>query len=349
MRQLFIPACLCLVTWSSSTATTDARLSLDEFTGKRVVDRTHADSEAQVEQSGIPLSVTAGVMPVPTEDQSERATALARIKHTDALALSPHRAGWVNFEPPELVDPPPPPPAAAKPVIRRTRAEVCDTLARAANDNGLPAPFFIRLLFQESRFNAGAVSPAGALGIAQFMPATAADVGLDNPFDPVQAITASARFLRTLVSQFGNLGLAAAAYNAGPGRVQNWLSKKGKLPEETQGYVKVITGQPAENWRQLNSGVPDLQLPARAPCRETAHRYAWIGPPQIPLPQVSPRREAARLAALEEDKREAERKMAALVAMKTAIRKIESNKERKGSVQLAARRHEKSKRADKKK
>ena len=78
------------------------------------------------------------------------------------------------------------------------------------------------------------------------MPETAADVGLDNPFDPLQAIPASARLLRNLFQQFGNLGLAAAAYNAGPKRIQDWLAKKGKLPQETQGYVKIITGRPAE-------------------------------------------------------------------------------------------------------
>ena len=83
----------------------------------------------------------------------------------------------------------------------------------------MPIPFFIRLLFQESGFKPDVVSRAGAQGIAQFMPETAATVGLDNPFDPMQAIAASARLLRNLVRQFGNLGLAAAAYNAGPRRI----------------------------------------------------------------------------------------------------------------------------------
>ena len=90
-----------------------------------------------------------------------------------------------------------------KPIIHRSRQEICDTLAEAARSNDLPADFFIRLLYQESSFRPDAVSSAGAQGIAQFMPETAADRGLDNPFDPLQAIPASARLLRDLLQKFG--------------------------------------------------------------------------------------------------------------------------------------------------
>src|SRR5205814_6611619 len=69
--------------------------------------------------------------------------------------------------------------------------------------------------------SAGAVSPKGAEGIAQFMPGTAAERGLANPFDPEQAIPHAARFLAELKRRFGNLGMAAAAYNAGPARVRS--------------------------------------------------------------------------------------------------------------------------------
>jgi soluble lytic murein transglycosylase-like protein len=156
----------------------------------------------------------------------------------------------------------------AKPVIDRSRAEICDTLAKAAQRNDLPVPFFIRLLFQESRFEPDVVSSAGAQGIAQFMPETASDEGLDNPLDPLQAIPASARLLKKLFEQFGNLGLAAAAYNVGPKTIEDWLAKKGKLPEETQGYVKTVTGRPAETWRVAKAGGTALSLPPRAPCKE---------------------------------------------------------------------------------
>jgi Transglycosylase SLT domain len=133
------------------------------------------------------------------------------------------------------------------------------------------------------------VSSAGAQGIAQFMPETATSMGLENPFDPAQAIPASARLLRELIHQFGNLGLAAAAYNAGPRRIQDWLEKKGKLPEETKGYVKIITGQPAETWTAAAAAHPGQRVPRHAPCQEAAGLYAFAGPETIPLPVASPR------------------------------------------------------------
>jgi len=122
---------------------------------------------------------------------------------------------------------------------------------------------------------------AGAQGIAQFMPETASRVGLENPFDPMQAIAASARLLRDLVKQFGNLGLAAAAYNAGPRRIQDWLARKGKLPEETQHYVKTITGRPAENWKAAGEVTPLQNVPHQAPCYEAAGVIASSEQPQI--------------------------------------------------------------------
>ena len=109
-----------------------------------------------------------------------------------------------------------------KPVVYRSREEICDALAEAARSNDLPAHFLIRLLYQESSFRPYVISSAGALGIAQFTQETASDRGLDNPFDPLQAIPASGRLLRDLFQKFGNLGLAAAAYNAGPKRIQDW-------------------------------------------------------------------------------------------------------------------------------
>ena len=119
-------------------------------------------------------------------------------------------------------------PPIAKPVIVRSTEEICDTLTKSAQINDLPAPFFIRLLFQESGFKPGVVSSAGAQGIAQFMPDTAEGMGLDNPFDPREAIPASARLLNSLLRQFGNLGLAAAAYNAGPKRIQGLARLEGQ-------------------------------------------------------------------------------------------------------------------------
>ena len=80
------------------------------------------------------------------------------------------------------------------------------------------------------------------------MPGTAALRGLADPFDMEQAIPASARYLGELKTGFGNLGLAAAAYNAGENRVARWLSSGGFLPLETEAYVLDIMGEPADNF-----------------------------------------------------------------------------------------------------
>ncbi|HWG05162.1 MAG TPA: lytic transglycosylase domain-containing protein, partial [Beijerinckiaceae bacterium] len=104
------------------------------------------------------------------------------------------------------------------------------------------------LIWQESSFRASVVSPAGAQGLAQFMPKTAGERGLADPFDPEQAIPEAASLLRDLQQRFGNLGLAAAAYNAGPTRVTNWIAGGGDLPAETRAYVQKITGRSVDAW-----------------------------------------------------------------------------------------------------
>ncbi|MFZ0983484.1 MAG: lytic transglycosylase domain-containing protein [Pseudolabrys sp.] len=176
-----------------------------------------------------------------------------------------------------------------KPIVYRSREEICSSLAEAIRSNDLPPHFFIRLLYQESSFRPYVISSAGALGIAQFMPETANERGLDNPFDPAQAIPASARLLRDLSRKFGNLGLAAAAYNAGPKRIQDWLANKGPLPQETQDYVRNITSWPAATWTGAQAGSPAVKLPQQAPCQELAGLLAWNGPDAIPMPPPSPR------------------------------------------------------------
>ena len=119
---------------------------------------------------------------------------------------------------------------------------------QAAEAHDIPPDFFLRLIRQESGFDHRAVSPAGAQGIAQFMPATARERGLGDPFDPAQALPKSAELLRDLSRTFGNLGLAAAAYNAGAGRVRDWLAGRRGLPLETQHYVQSVTGRSASAW-----------------------------------------------------------------------------------------------------
>ncbi len=128
-------------------------------------------------------------------------------------------------------------------------AALCGIVEDAAKSSGLPPDFLTRLIWRESAFQPRAVSPVGAQGVAQFMPGTAAERGLANPFDPETAIPASARLLADLSRRFGNLGFAAAAYNAGPKALQKWLDGEGGMPFETQSYVRAITGHDIEEFR----------------------------------------------------------------------------------------------------
>ncbi len=161
--------------------------------------------------------------------------------------------------------------------------QICETLISAASAHDLPIPFFIRLIWRESRFDPLAVSRAGAQGVAQFMPKVAAEFGLANPFDPVEALPRSAKFLKMLHQQFGNLGLAAAAYNAGAKRIQDWLANRGTLPSETRAYVLGITGHAAERWREANLEEAELDVPARVPCQHAATMIR-VPPPEPPPP-----------------------------------------------------------------
>ena len=154
--------------------------------------------------------------------------------------------------------------ADAGPETDNALATLCGILETSAKNEGLPVGYFTKLIWRESAFKADAISPAGAQGVAQFMPGTASARGLADPFDPASAIPASAKYLGELVRKFGNLGLAAAAYNAGETAVDKWLDDKGQLPLETQDYVIAITGHDAEEWRTPTP--PELPAPAGPSC-----------------------------------------------------------------------------------
>ena len=278
MRRLFIPACLCLATWSGAVGPETP------WPLETAASSTHAESKTKAEKEPAERGPAATTGSTPTESPAP-APAITEKKPDDTPGQAEHTAS-VMPEPAPIPNPVPEPPR--KPVVHRSQREICDTLAKAAHSNNLPVPFFIRLLFQESRFEAGVVSHAGAQGIAQFMPETAASVGLDNPFDPLQAIPAAARLLRDLADQFGNLGLAAAAYNAGPDRVHKWLNKQSVLPAETLGYVKTITGQAAESWKITKLAHSSSRLPGRVPCKDVSGLYAFNGTTRIPLPPKVP-------------------------------------------------------------
>jgi hypothetical protein len=166
--------------------------------------------------------------------------------------------------PPKLID------VRAGQLPLLSRDALCSAVVAVARANDLPIPFFANLIWQESSFRSKTISHAGALGIAQFIPETAIEHGLMNPFEPVHALFASGKLLRKLNNQFGNLGLAAAAYNAGPQRVYAWMAARRTLPGETRAYVVRITGHPADRWRSKEfPRDPEATLmPARAPCAE---------------------------------------------------------------------------------
>lgn len=154
-----------------------------------------------------------------------------------------------------------------------TRESICLMIESAARESNLPLEFFARVIWQESRFRPDAVGPVTksgqrAQGIAQFMPGTAGERGLLDPFNPVQALPKSAEFLAELREQFGNLGLAAAAYNAGPRRVQEWLAGSGGMPSETRNYVYAITGSSVEDWAKAGKGGKHPERMPASSCRE---------------------------------------------------------------------------------
>jgi len=170
-------------------------------------------------------------------------------------------------------------------VTAANKAEViCEAIASAAQTHDLPVLFFARLIWQESRFKPDAVSRAGAQGVAQFMPRVAAEMGLEDPFDPVQALPVSARLLSQLYERFGNWGLAAAAYNGGPRRVREWLSRKGGLPRETRHYVKTITGVTAERWAGTAPLSVEFERPSRLPCDNLPQTELHARESVVPMP-----------------------------------------------------------------
>lgn len=149
---------------------------------------------------------------------------------------------------------------------------------RAAAQYGIPADLLGRLLRQESGFDPDVISgrrasSAGALGIAQFMPATARERGV-NPLDPESAIPGAASYLADLRKQFGgDLRSAVAAYNAGPGRVQSVGGDFSRLPAETRAYLAAVLPvqdqpMPAFSWSPSQAATPAAQViaaPVAAP------------------------------------------------------------------------------------
>ncbi len=157
----------------------------------------------------------------------------------------------------------------------------------AAQKYNLPVDLLKKAAGTESAFNPNAVSPAGAGGIMQLMPGTAGDLGVRNRFDSAQSIDGGANYLRQQLDKYGNIPHALAAYNWGPGNVDNWLkagADPSKLPAETQAYIAKVAGGGQAGPQVAQAG----------------------GPPQGPQPsppqigQVPPSPEAAQFRAQEQ-------------------------------------------------
>jgi soluble lytic murein transglycosylase-like protein len=232
-----------------------------------------APALAQQPDTAVPPATPAA--PAAPADTSAKPPAAGNDATSAPAATTPAPPADSNATPPPTTTEAPPAAAPTPPPARAgnvdVRESLCLIIESAARAQNLPLEFFARVIWQESRFQADVVGPRTrsgdrAQGIAQFMPRTAAERGLLDPFDPVQALPKSAEFLRELADQFGNLGLAAAAYNAGPGRLREFLSGRRPLPAETRHYVLAITGISVDEWASSGKREP-LHVP-KAGCGE---------------------------------------------------------------------------------
>jgi soluble lytic murein transglycosylase-like protein len=167
------------------------------------------------------------------------------------------------------------PPAAAQPAV--TPADLQDAVNRIADQHGLPPELLHSVIKVESNYNPYAVSPKGAMGIMQLIPATARRFGVEDVFDPVENIEGGARYLAYLLELYGgNYPLALAAYNAG----ENAVAKYGTVPPyaETQNYIKMVAKHLEE--AQKSSAKAKEQKPAKPsePVTEGHHIVQVVGP-----------------------------------------------------------------------
>ncbi|MEO9862750.1 MAG: lytic transglycosylase domain-containing protein [Yoonia sp.] len=154
----------------------------------------------------------------------------------DGRATSQYSSS-IRLQPPRAVVPSAQPQTPA--YTGRYKGPFLNVARSAAQRHQIPEDLFLRLVQQESGWNANAVSVKGALGLAQLMPDTARGLGVD-PRDAAQNLEGGARYLKAQYDKFGDWRLALAAYNAGPGAVERY---NGIPPyNETQNYVRVIFG-----------------------------------------------------------------------------------------------------------
>ncbi len=170
--------------------------------------------------------------------------------------------------------------------------DTCQAIEFYARRHRLDTGFFARLIWQESRFDPNALSPANAMGIAQFIRSTANLRGLKDPYNPAEALEHSAEYLGEMQRKYGNMGLAAVGYNGGERRAEGLLNGGG-LARETINYVQIITGLSAETWRDTPPKTIDLRLSKTKPFQPACYDLARnrnlsklrITPPEPRLPK----------------------------------------------------------------
>ena len=172
--------------------------------------------------------------------------------------------------------------------------DTCQILETQATTHGLDPGFFARLIWQESRFDPNALSHANAMGIAQFIASTAKLRGLNDPYNPAEALEHSAQYLGEMQRRYGNPGLAAVGYNGGEGRAEGLIAKTGGLARETVNYVQIITGLTAETWRDAPPASHDFRIAPgmtfQNACFALARerRLTAFKTPKPPAPRVKP-------------------------------------------------------------
>ena len=198
----------------------------------------------------MPLSALAGGVPVidgsNLSERTVRDQKTSEIEKTDKDRFSLNKSVTCAVYRPGRKDDPV---AAAK-----ANQEISGLVKRVAREEGVDENLFLGLVYQESRFNPCAKSGVGAIGLAQLMPDTAKELGVD-PHNIEQNLRGGARYLKQQLKRFnGNANLALAAYNAGAGNVK----KYGGIPpfKETQGYVRNIT----QKWTPAFGGSKDLPM-----------------------------------------------------------------------------------------
>lgn len=220
------------------------------------------DPSAEADAVGRALSAVFEPEPLPSPAAPVSAGAQALGNPFALYAIARNRPFFASpaVDPSECVVPVYRPHGRLSAAAEARRRLIFPYVHRAACEQGLPVGLFDSLIVQESRYQPLAISPKGAIGLAQLMPGTARQLGA-NPYDLYQNLRGGARYLRQQVDAFGRWDLALAAYNAGPGRVR----RRWTVPAiaETQNYVSSIfagwTGMPARPMQAVASPLPYRQ------------------------------------------------------------------------------------------